>query len=215
VESSSSPLLPVLAVFVILMGLGGWLALTLSTLKKKRLASKLAKRGLKAEKDAEKVLKKLGYTLLQRQPPGSYWAVVDGNGSEVKLNADLLVELKGKSYVAEVKTGAAAKFEHAETRRQLLEYRTAFGVDGLLLVDMDTKTVRTVTFPAPKPPAKAIAAKKAFTRWVAIAGVGAAAIWLIARGASHEANAGTHEVDDALEHPKVTADRPRGRSHEE
>ncbi|MDB4987282.1 MAG: hypothetical protein JWN04_2460, partial [Myxococcaceae bacterium] len=185
-----------------LMALSGWLALKWKKFQGSRAASKAAKRGLKAEKEAEKVLKKLGYTLLQRQPPGSYWAIVDGESKEVKLNADLLVELRGKSFIAEVKTGAAAKFEHAETRRQLLEYRNAFGVDGLLLVDMESRAVRTVVFPAPKPPATAIAAKRTARRWVAVAAVTLAAVWFLSRSSEHHAAAGSAD-EDVVEHEPV------------
>jgi hypothetical protein len=41
----------------------------------------------------------------------------------------------------------APKIETAATRRQLLEYRVAFDVDGALLVDADRGRVSTVTFP--------------------------------------------------------------------
>jgi hypothetical protein len=52
--------------------------------------------------------------------------------------------------VAEVKTGTLApRIETATTRRQLLEYRVAFAVDGVLLVDADAGTVRRVEFPLP------------------------------------------------------------------
>ena len=37
-------------------------------------------------------------------------------------------------FIADAKTGKSASVEHAATRRQLLEYREAFAVDGVLLV---------------------------------------------------------------------------------
>jgi hypothetical protein len=50
--------------------------------------------------------------------------------------------------VVEVKTGALApKIETSATRRQMLEYRVAFDVDGVLLVDAESGTVHEVTFP--------------------------------------------------------------------
>jgi hypothetical protein len=50
--------------------------------------------------------------------------------------------------VAEVKTGTQApRFEHADTRRQLLEYQLAFEVDSVLLVDVEAGEVREVSFP--------------------------------------------------------------------
>ena len=46
-----------------------------------------------------------------------------------------------------MKTGAAApRLEVSATRRQLLEYLHAFGVDGVVLVDADARTVQHVAF---------------------------------------------------------------------
>lgn len=182
-SNSSSQLAVVGAVLALVMVIGAWLASSWRKYKLKRDSSKAAKNGLKAEKEAEKLLKKLGYTLLQRKPPASYWAVVDGEPVNVSLSGDLLVEIKGKTLLAEVKTGKAVKLDHEGTRRQLLEYQLAFGVDGLLLVDMEAKAVRTVRFPAPKPAAKSAAAaknKKAL-RWLAIAAAAGLGLWLVTR----------------------------------
>ena len=206
---TSSPTAPILlAGLAILMVLGGWLALKYKAFQTKRAASKAAKRGLKAEKDAEKLLKKLGYTLLQRQPPGSYWAVADGEPLAVKVTGDLLVELKGKTFMAEVKTGKAAKLDNAETRRQMLEYQLAFPVDGILLVDMDEKKVRTIRFPLPKPAAAAaVTAKKRAVRWLSVAVATSLAIWFFARGSHQPAAAGPID-DDVIEHEPVVEDAP-------
>jgi hypothetical protein len=206
--NSSSQLAAVGAVFVAVLLVGAWLETKWRTYKTKKAASKLAKKGLKAEKEAEVLLKKLGYSLLQRQPPASYWAVVDGEPQNVALSGDLLVALNGKTFLAEVKTGKAVKLDHAETRRQLLEYQLAFGVDGLLLVDMEAKAVRKIRFPLPKPPAKAAAVttKRKLTRWAGIAAVAGVAVWvaLLVKSQPHHAAPG---VDDGvLEHPPVEAD---------
>ena len=205
-ESSHTGLL--IALLVVLMTLGGWLTLKWNGYKVRRAASKAAKHGLKAEKEAEKLLKKLGYTLLQRQPPGSYWAVVDGEPLAVKVTGDLLVELKGKTFMAEVKTGKAAKLDNAETRRQMLEYQLAFPVDGILLVDMDDKKIRTIRFPLPKPAAAAaVTAKKKAVRWVGVAVISSIAIWFFARGSHQPAAAGP--IDDGIvEHEPVLDDEP-------
>lgn len=208
--TDSSQLAVVGAVFVAVLLVGAWLETKYRKWKGARNASKLAKRGLKAEKEAEKVLKKLGYTLVQRQPPASYWAVVDGEPQNVSLSGDLLVELKGKTYVAEVKTGAASKLEHAETRRQLLEYQLAFGVDGLLLVDMENKKVRTIRFPMFKPPGKS-AVRKANNKALRLVSVAAAAgfaVWLMTRSSSPHAGAREEDPSDIVEHEPVLADEP-------
>ncbi len=71
---------------------------------------------------------------------------VDGRPVEAGLRADLLVERRGRVFVAEVKTGPAARPTAPDTRRQLLEYRIAFDCDGVLLVDMDAERVLRVDF---------------------------------------------------------------------
>jgi hypothetical protein len=53
----------------------------------------------------------------------------------------------GRRFVAEVKTGAQApSLATAATRRQLLEYRQVFAVDGVLLVDVEAGRVAEVLF---------------------------------------------------------------------
>jgi len=136
------------------------------------------KRGLKGERDAEKLLKKLGYTIVAKQAPASYAVLIDGELMPFQLTADFIVELGGKRLVAEVKTGKAIKLDSAETRRQLLEYQLAFAVDSLLLVDMEGRQVHTVRFPLPKKSASAAAVVRRMTvRWAAIALVAGSLAW--------------------------------------
>jgi len=66
------------------------------------------------------------------------------------LIADYLVEAGGKPWVAEVKTGdRALSLRHGPTRQQLLEYRHAFGVEGVLLVDAEAEQVQRIEFREP------------------------------------------------------------------
>ena len=68
------------------------------------------------------------------------------------MRADYLVEQDGERLVAEVKTGAEApELSTAATRRQLLEYRVAFAVEGVLLVCPERGTIQRVEFPFPLP----------------------------------------------------------------
>ena len=63
--------------------------------------------------------------------------------------ADYLATRDGSRYVVEVKTGAQApRIETSATRRQILEYRIAFDVDGVVLVDAEAGSVHEMTFPA-------------------------------------------------------------------
>jgi hypothetical protein len=124
------------------LALRGWL-------RRRRLAS-ARERGALGEQRAEALLRRTGFTILGRQVGVTYGLGVDGEEVEVLLRADYLVAGGGRRYVAEVKTGTfAPRIETAATRRQLLEYRIAFAVDGVLLVDAETDRVRRVDFPLP------------------------------------------------------------------
>jgi Holliday junction resolvase len=105
-------------------------------------------RGQRGERQAERLLRRAGYAPCGRHVRGSYAVQVGEETLEVALQADYLVERAGRRLVAEVKTGRhAPRFEHAETRRQLLEYQLAFGVESVLLVDVEAGEVREVRFP--------------------------------------------------------------------
>ncbi len=100
------------------------------------------------EARAELLLVARGYAVLGRQVSTSYDVVVDGEALSIALRADYLVGHGAHVFVAEVKTGTKApRVETPGTRRQLLEYRIAFDVDGVLLVDVDADRIQAVTFP--------------------------------------------------------------------
>jgi hypothetical protein len=94
------------------------------------------------------MLKRAGFRIVARQAR-TWWApLVDGEPHETELRADYLVESDGELLVAEVKTGdEAPRLTTAATRRQLLEYLVAFGVDGVLLVCPERGTIHRVEFP--------------------------------------------------------------------
>src|SRR5262249_25161346 len=84
----------------------------------------------------------------------------------------------GGAAVARGRRGAGRREVAARaTRRQLLEYRCAFGVDGVLLVDAEARRVQPVEFALPRPPAPARALVGAFAAGVL---VGAAVIAALA-----------------------------------
>ena len=170
-----------LGLTLLLVVLGAWLETKWRRLRDRKKSREAAKRGLQGEREAEKLLRKLGYTIVTRHPPASYPMMVDGEPQSVQLQADFMVVREGKRFVAEVKTGKAAKLDQAETRRQMLEYQMAFGIDALLLIDADAKVVRTVRFPLPKAKPKAAPAKRATLRWATIGALAMGAIWLLAQ----------------------------------
>ncbi len=112
-------------------------------------------RGKRGEQAAESLLSRHGYLPIARQARVNYQVQVDDELIAVDLHADFVVERAGRRLVAEVKTGRhAPRFEHAETRRQLLEYQLGFGVDSVLLVDVEAGRLREVRFPLAYGPAR-------------------------------------------------------------
>ncbi|MBA2661024.1 MAG: hypothetical protein H0U74_01920 [Bradymonadaceae bacterium] len=106
------------------------------------------RRARRGEIQAEGLLRRHGYTVIATQCSHRWTIHVDDEPISIELVADLIVEAAGRRFVAEVKTGSRApRIETAATRRQLLEYRCAFEVDGVLLVDMEARKIRRVEFP--------------------------------------------------------------------
>ena len=139
--------------------------------------------GADGELRAEPMLRAQGYAIVARQAPVTYDLAVDGERCEVALRADFLVERAGRRFVAEVKTGRhAPRPETPATRRQLLEYRVAYDVDGVLLVDVDAGRVHALEFPSPAP--RDVGAGLAWLVWLALGaalGFGASLIERTAR----------------------------------
>lgn len=107
-------------------------------------------RAARGERDAERILARAGWVIEARQVARTLAFEVDGAPAEARVRCDLLVRRGARRCVAEVKTGALApRLDHAPTRRQLLEYRLAFDVDGVLLVDAEASRVVEVRFPIP------------------------------------------------------------------
>lgn len=106
-------------------------------------------RAVRGEERARAWLEELGYEVLGAQVVAQHSVEVDGLAVIVPLRADYLAARRGLRYVVEVKTGSfAPRIETSATRRQMLEYRIAFDVDGVLLVDGETGKVHAITFPA-------------------------------------------------------------------
>jgi len=133
------------AALVLVTLVGWWLAAT--RVRRHNGARQLVAQA--GESLAEALLGEEGYEILDRQVTHRWAMHIDGEPHEVTCRADLLVSRDGLRYVAEVKTGARASDpRHPATRRQLLEYRLAFPVDGVLLVDMESERVLHVDFPS-------------------------------------------------------------------
>jgi len=115
-------------------------------LEKWRLAQR-AEHAASAEAWAAHLLRDAGYDILGAQVKTSYVLGVDRREMVIGLRADYVVRRKGRTFVAEVKSGRyAPSLETAATRRQLLEYLLAFDVDGVLLVDAEAGQIQQITF---------------------------------------------------------------------
>lgn len=124
----------------------GWL---IAGRKGNRATRRRNRMALDGEVIAEKLLKKKGYQVIDRQVVGEWWMWIDGEEVEIQVRADLLVKRKGRLYIAEVKSGRMViDPTFPATRRQLLEYRMVFDVDGVLLVDAENQQLHMVDFPA-------------------------------------------------------------------
>ena len=124
-----------------------WLALAVRAWWRSARARGRARRARRGEEAAADLLESLGFVIEDAQSHRTYAVRAGTREVVVSLRADYLVTRGASRWVAEVKTGAVApKIENTSTRRQLLEYRVAFDVDGVLLVDVESRRVEEVEF---------------------------------------------------------------------
>jgi hypothetical protein len=181
--TSATLLFVTLAGLVVLVALVALATRAWQRAARSRLARRRMARATAGEQRAIALLETHGFELLGAQVATTYELVVDGAAHDVKVRADYVVTRGGLAYVAEVKTGELApRIDTIATRRQLLEYRVAFDVEGVLLVDVESALVREVIFPATRAPAQlAAASPEAWLPWVALgsicAGTFASLVW--------------------------------------
>ena len=109
-----------------------WTRRRLERGRRKRVARKAAK----AEESALTLLEKHGYEVLETQVEQQWEVDYGSDNLAVQLRVDATVRRDGRDFIAEVKSGQlVASLRHAPTRRQLLEYRVALPVDGVLQSD--------------------------------------------------------------------------------
>lgn len=143
--------------------------------RRRRMALRFERAAI-GEERAPGFLEQRGYRVLGAQVVAQHEVCVDARVVAVVLRADYLVAKGGARYVVEVKTGALApRIETSATRRQMLEYRIAFDVDGVVMVDAESGHVHEITFPA-----LARFARPAGRGWRLVALVAAAALMVVA-----------------------------------
>lgn len=133
-----------------------WLGVTIDRAlrgaRRSRVARVRGQRASAGERRAGLLLEAAGFELLGAQVPARYPLVVDGQSHSFDVRADYLVAKNGRTWVAEVKTGAVApRLELPATRRQLLEYGLAFGAAGVLLVDAEADRIAVIELPWLRP----------------------------------------------------------------
>lgn len=109
----------------------------------------VAKRAQTGESDAEKLLRRQGYTILDAQVRRPVGMTVDGERVESFIKADYLVRKSGRIFLVEVKTGKQANVRLPNVRRQLFEYQNIFHTDGILFIDMNKYDIIEVAFDDP------------------------------------------------------------------
>lgn len=128
---------------LLLVVLRSWLRVAL----RRRSMQSRFRRARRAETLAERCLERDGFSIVEAQATRRCALRVGGVRRPYVLRADYVVRRDGETYVADVKTGTqAADVSSIATRRQLLEYRCAYDVDGVLLVDMERERVVEIDF---------------------------------------------------------------------
>ncbi|MEM9696007.1 MAG: hypothetical protein AAGA56_25915, partial [Myxococcota bacterium] len=125
----------------------GWLLWWWRRWARSRAARRRVRGAQRAEREATRLLAAHGYIIEQLQPTLRWSVIVDGRPHPVLLRADAIVSRQRRRYVADIKSGArASQLAFAPTRRQLLEYRIAYDVEGVLLVDMERSAIHQIEF---------------------------------------------------------------------
>lgn len=113
--------------------------------------SRRLSKGIKAEAQGEKILRRFGYQILEVQPSRRVGMHVDGSWKEYEIRPDALAAKSGRTYYVEIKSGSVAVSPtFRETRRQLLEYHQMLPCDGVLLVNVGQGIVQEIAFGQPK-----------------------------------------------------------------
>ena len=91
--------------FLFLVAVWAWRRARTRVARANLARSRIARR---AESDAERLLERSGFAILESQALERWTIEVDGRLEEVQSRADLLVTRRGRLYVADVKSGELA-----------------------------------------------------------------------------------------------------------
>lgn len=128
------------------MFLGGVVYHGIAMTYRRWLTARRFKRGLLAEKQAAKLLRRYGYKILAAQLKETIIVYVNGEPQKSTVRADFLVRKGWKTYIVEVKSGQQGTIKQVATRRQLLEYKLVYEPDGIILLDMEHHNLQKISF---------------------------------------------------------------------
>lgn len=128
------------------MWLGGIICHMVSTAYRRWRVARRFQRGLIAEKQAAKYLRRHGYQIMAEQLQESITVYVNGEPQKSTVRADFLVRKGWRTYIVEVKSGQQGTVRQAATRRQLLEYELVYQPDGIILLDMEHHNLQKIAF---------------------------------------------------------------------
>ena len=139
---------------IIVFLLGGILSLILYQKIRNLLNNKKAKKraftSKRAEKKAEKWLKRNGFQIIDKQLSRPLIIQSGKTQHRYLIRTDFLVKKGSRKYIVEVKSGQKNSYiTNRETRRQLLEYFLAYQSYGIILFDMEHKKFSEVKFLLP------------------------------------------------------------------
>jgi hypothetical protein len=114
----------------------------------RRRRRRIISQGKEGEDDAVRLLKKKGYTIRACHHRAFGTMSVDGRQVRFPFVIDILAEKDGERVVVESKNSVRdARPSHAETRRQLLEYRCYYpGANAVKLYDAVSKKFHDIEF---------------------------------------------------------------------
>lgn len=113
---------------------------------RRRAGRRHQERGKAGERLARQLLRQEGYHIIGEQVRRPVAFYVDGMRHEQDVSCDFLVRRGLRRYAVEVKSGKASRATTASVRRQLFEYRSAYGGCGLLLVDTNRQVIEEIRF---------------------------------------------------------------------
>jgi hypothetical protein len=102
------------------------------------------------EKDAENLLRRAGFQILDKNRKEAVITVINGKDHYGNLEADYIVKKQGKKFVIVVHSGEGSPDANEPNyRRRLLEYDRVFSTSGILILDLNKGQIHRVNFRFP------------------------------------------------------------------